>query len=246
MVPGILVALKTYVRGGVDYERSGIEEDAEGRVKKWETTRTMADPDEHKRATETASKASSMISRLCVRTTFGLLCRSDREGELDAAVAQVRQMTMEWNRKAVHSFVYVNAIKGRIADNDEEATRAILNEVSDLFERMNRAIAAADVTDIRATAMQMKRLTAMTTPSTSGVIERGYTAAREAAKAIVKRGEDLSDRVANVKIEIEQESFNDARVSFLDTMASVMPDLPSIDVQRGVSLEVDDTVEVAS
>ncbi len=120
MVPGILVALKTSVNGGVEYARSGVEEDEEGRVKKWETTRLMEDPAERKGANEIASKASNLISRLCVRTSFGLLCRIDREAELDEAVVAMRALVTEWNRKAIHSFVTVSAIKGRIADNDED------------------------------------------------------------------------------------------------------------------------------
>jgi hypothetical protein len=240
MVPGILVALKSSVNGGVEYQRTATEEDADGRVKKWETTRFMEDPAERKAAGVVAGEASRLVARLCVRTTFGLLCRTDREAELDAAVREMREKVSAWNRKATHSFVNVSAIKGRIADNDEEAIRAILDEARDLLDQMDRGMSASDVEVIRSAAMRAKRLSEMMTDESSEQINAALDAARQAARAIVKRGDDLGDRVANVTIEIDREAFDEARFSFLDATSTVVGDLPSIDVGRAAALEVDE------
>lgn len=240
MVPGILVALKTGVNGGVEYRRNTLESDGDGRVSKWETTRYIDDPDERKAAAELVGQASRLISKLCVRTSFGLLCRTDREAELDAAVAEARRLTTEWNRKARHSFIHVSAIKGRIADNDEEALRAIISEASDLLDRMDKGLADADITVIRDAANRAKRLSEMLGKDSSGQIEAAITAARKAARSIVKRGTALNDRVANAIIETERESFEAARFRFLDTVneaTDTVEALPSIDVRRAADLE---------
>lgn len=242
LVPGILVALKTGVNGGVEYRHAEIEEDEEGRVKRWETTRFMEDPAERKAAGELAGKAGWLIARLCVRTSFGMLCRNDREAELDAAVVEARRLATEFNARARHSFVNVSAIKGRIADNDEEATRAILNEVTDLLARMDRGLAEADIGLIRDAASRAGRLSGMMTEDSGTQISAAVKAARQAARAIVKRGEDLSNQIANDVVEAEKASFAKARFSFLEEAATVIEALPSVNLQRGASLEFEEAV----
>lgn len=237
MVPGILVALKTSVSGGIEYQRNALEEDKEGRVKRWETTRIMQDPVERRAAGEAASRAAGLVAKLCVRTSFGLLCRNDREGELDQAVIEMRRQVARWNFGARHSFVYVSAIKGRIADNDEEAMRAIIEEAKELLDRMEQGLTEVDVKLIRDAASRARRLTEMMTEETDAQVTAAITAARQAARAIVRRGDDLADKVAQGLIEAEREVFEKARFSFLETAAGVIDSLPSVDLQRGASLE---------
>jgi hypothetical protein len=244
MMPGILVALRTSVRGGVEYERSELEADDAGRVTRWETTRFMENPAERKAAAELASKAAGLVSKLCIRTTFGLLCRTDREAELDAAVAEMRQTVTEWNQKAEHTFVSVSAIKGRIADNDEEAIRAIVAEARDLLDQMGKGLEEADVDQIRAAALRAKKLSGMMTEDSGDRINAALTAARQAAKAIVKRGDDLSNKVAAVTIQIERDTFNEARFSFLDMAEKITDELPAVDLQRTAALEIEGLDEV--
>ncbi len=252
MVPGILVALKTSVTGGVSYQHQSLEEDEAGKVKRWETTRLMDDPDERKKAAETCGKAANLVARLCVRTSFGLLCRTDREQELDEAVTQMRAMATEWNSKARYSFVNLSAIKGRIADNDEEAIRAILDEARDLLDRMDRGLAQADVKVIRDAAVRATRLSQMMTEDTSVTISKAIAAAREAATAIVKRSGDVADTLDETVIDVERSLFDRARFSFLDSATAVIETLPSVNLQRGASLEIDnpttstETVETES
>lgn len=244
MVPGILVALKTSVRGGVEYHQIPLEEDDEGRVKKWETTRLMDDPAERKAAGELSAKASSLVSKLCVRTSFGMLCRIDKERELDAAVAEMRTLVRAWNSEARHSFVYASAIKGRIADNDEEALRAILDEAKDLLDQMDRGLSESDVEMIRGAAMRAKRLSEMMTEDPAGQISAALTAARSAARAIVKRSADMSNELAATTLTVKKQAFDEARFSFLEMSAEVAEALPSIDMQRTAELEVPELQEV--
>ena len=238
MVPGILVALKTSVRGGVEYQRTDVERSDEGHVKEWHTKRYMDDPAERKAATELVNKLSNSISRLCVRTTFGLLCRTDREAELDAAIRDVRASVREWNATTRYSTVHLNAVKGRIADNDEEAIRAIVDEATDLLDRMERGLSDADVTVIRDAASRAKRLAAMMTPEAAGQIESALEAARDAARAIVRKSGELDARVADAMVQVETEAFAKARFTFLEAAEAAVESLPSVDLGRAGALEV--------
>ncbi len=79
------------------------------------------------------------------------------------------------------------------------------------------------------------------TPESGDRITAAVQAARDAATTIVKRGEDLGDLVANVTIDIEREFFEEARFSFLELATTpVVEALPSIDLQRGAALEIED------
>jgi hypothetical protein len=238
MVPGILVALKTSVRGGVEYVRSDIERSDQGHVKEWHTKRFMEDPEERKQATELVNKLSNSIARLCVRTTFGLLCRTDREAELDEAIRAVRSEVREWNATTRYSTVHLNAVKGRIADNDEEAIRAIVEEATELLDRMERGLTDADVKVIRDAAGRAKKLAAMMTPEAAGHIESALEAARDAARAIVRKSGELDARVADAMIAVEAEAFSKARFTFLEAAEASVEALPSVDLARGAALEV--------
>jgi hypothetical protein len=245
MVPGILVALKTRVRGGIEYQRTALDEAEDGTVKKWETTRYMEDPAERERANELRSKAARSVSKLCVRTTFGLLCRIDREDELDEAVVAMRAMVTEFNRTAEHCFVSASVIKGRIADNDEEAIRAIIDEAQEVLEAMDGALAEAAknadedaVKAVRKAADRAKALKGMMTPESASRIDNALEAARATARVIVKRGEDLGDRVATALVNAERDQFDKARFAFLDMAEVTLNSLPGVNLQRVAGLEV--------
>jgi hypothetical protein len=240
MRPGILVALKSRVSGGVEYQHSGVEEDEDGKVKRWETTRVMEDPEERKAAGDALQKAVRLVNSLCTRTTFGLLCPVDREAELDAAVVQMREACRVWNAQATYSFIYASAIKGRIADNDEEALRAIVEEATEVLERMDKSLSDADLKQIRKAADDAKALSAMMTPESAGQLTAAYEAARRAARAITKKAGDMDARVADALIEVQQEAFNKARFAFLETSAEAIEALPSVDLNRGAQLEIED------
>jgi hypothetical protein len=235
MRPGILVALNTSVRGGVHYTRRDLEND--GSVARWETTRQMEDPEEHKRAQEVRSLASSAIWRLCIHTTFGLLCPLEREEELDLAAAAARSAVDLWNAQASHTWVTVNVVKGRIADNDEEALRALLAEATDLVERMDQGLARADVSAIRAAASKARSLIEIMDEESGERISEAVEAARKAAREIVKRvgveGQSAEEAVAS----INREAFDKARFAFLDIAESELDALPAVDVQRMAEIE---------
>src|SRR5262245_23802970 len=98
--PGYLVALKTAIRGGVEYKRIILEQMATkqgGRRKKWETTRTVRDAGEYRRAIEARSQATQEIRKVAAMTSFGLIVPLDRSDDLDAAVARAQARADAFN-----------------------------------------------------------------------------------------------------------------------------------------------------
>src|SRR5574341_894396 len=160
--PGLLVSMKTSIKGGVDYLRAEIERDrtteAGERVAKWETTRTIHDPQEYGRAIQARGKARSAIISACNQTSFGLLCPEAREPELRTAIEVARIIADDFNTTAQHSTIEVYVITGRVAQNDVEAARAIAAEVRDLMEAMQAGIKATDATAIREAASKARAL----------------------------------------------------------------------------------------
>ena len=151
--PGLLVSLKTTIRGGVDYRRvdlDAVRKSNNGEaVTRWETTRTIEDPEEHERAVKVRGKANGLIRGVCSFTSFGLLCPYDREERLDSAIEEARRLTEDFNSTATHSDVSVYVLRGRIAETDEEATRALVSEVQGLLSAMESGIRGGEVKTIR-------------------------------------------------------------------------------------------------
>ena len=231
--PGLLVSLKTSVRGGVDYQRQEIGQDhttAEGeRVAKWETTRTITDPAEYERAVQARGKARNTITTVCCDSSFGLLCPDTREQELQAAIEAARQLANDYNKTAAASRIEVYVLLGRVAQNDVEAARAISAEVRELLDDMKAGITSADPEIIRDAANKARQIGGMLTDETAAQVSAAVNEARKAARDIVKRVEKAGEQAGKVVAELSIKSIEAARFAFLDMgdTAPVQHDAPA-------------------
>jgi len=241
--PGILVSVKSTVSGGVHYDRVDLEnsKDEDGSAyARWQTTRTVDDPEEHERATSTRSRALGAIRRVCSRTSFGLLCPENRAAELDAAIAQARQLAAEHNDKSQSTRVQIFVLKGRVASTDEEAARAIGDEVRGLLDEMNRAIDKLDAEAIRRAADSARQLAAVLSDEQQAKVGDAIAQARKAARVIVKRIETDGEAASIVLKDIQRGSIERARIAFLDFEESTQKPaepLPAVQLQRFDAVE---------
>ena len=239
--PGLLVSLKTSIRGGVNYQRTEIDPehtDADGaRIATWQTTREIADPLEFERATEARSRARSIVTAVCCPSSFGLLCPFNREAELAEAIAAARVITDAHNTTARQSHIEVCVLAGRIAQDDAEAVRAINSELRDLMDGMTAGIKAADSEAIREAANKARALGGMLTENVAGKVTDAIAQARRAAREIVKRVEKAGESAADVVKELNNDKIASARFAFLDlddAPATVTQEAPSA---RPIELE---------
>src|SRR5262245_49180805 len=90
--PGLLVSLKSSVRGNVSYIRRDLENEEKMKDgsshSRWETERTIEDLKEHERAVETRTKARNVIGKVCAHSAFGLLCPDTNEKLLEEAIEE--------------------------------------------------------------------------------------------------------------------------------------------------------------
>jgi hypothetical protein len=246
--PGILVALKSTVSGGVKYQRVDIEraETAAGAaLAKWETTRVIEDPAEHDRAVKTRAKALAEVRALCAATSFGLLCPVDREEQLDAALERARELVKAHNETATFTHTAIYVLKGRIASTDEEAARAIGQEISALVASMNDGISKLDVGAIREAASKAQDIAAMLGEDQAKAVASAVEQARRAARQIVKRVQKDGEAAAIVLADIQRGALEKARIAFLDFDGPAAPEAgaseaaPAINVQRVGELELE-------
>lgn len=225
--PGILVALRTRVTGGVEYRREDLGEPGETAkadegfsdaafVERWETTRIVENVEEYDRAKACRGAAQAAIGRVCVRTDFGLLCLASREAELDAAIAAAQSLAREHNRTACCTVVEIYALKGRVAETDDEAARGIASEVRSLLDQMDAGVAAGDPKAVREAAGRAKKLAQLLDETTSGRVSDAVAEAREAARVITKRVVDGEEALAAVLADIKSDAREAARFAFLD------------------------------
>lgn len=218
--PGLLVSLKTSVKGGVAYRRVDLDpehETPEGTQEaRWETTRTIEDPAEFERAVKVRSKCRSVVTAVCAASDFGLLCPTLREKELEAATAEARKIAAEFNASATRCQIEVYTLVGRVASDDAEAARAINSEVRELLDAMEAGAKAADPEAIRAAANRARSLGAMLTEEAAGKVNSAIEQARAAAREIVKRVSKAGELAATVAAELKVDAIQTARFAFLD------------------------------
>lgn len=230
--PGLLVSLKTSIRGGVTYTRRDLApefgapvateatEAARAMVDTWETTRVIADAEEHRRAIETRGRCRTAIVRECIASSFGLLCPQSREAELQAGITEAQRIAAEFNATARHSRIDVFTLSGRVASDDAQAARAIGAEVRELVSAMESGIRAADPAAIREAAAKARALAGMLAPEVSGNVSAAIEAARKAARDIVRRVEKEGEAAADVVQSIRMDAFDGSRFAALDLDAS--------------------------
>lgn len=216
--PGLLVALKTSVRGGVAYVRKDLDATQEegSKLQRWETEKRIENVEEFDAATAARSKARTLVASVCSSSSFGLLCPQANEKELDVAIASAKAVAALHNSNASHTQVEVFVIVGRIAQTDEEAARAIGSEVKDLLDQMKDATKRGDVEAIREAANKARELGAIlsddVSKQVSGAIEEARRNARELVKRVQKDGENVADVIKDLYIQ----KIDTARSSFLD------------------------------
>jgi len=245
--PGILVALSTRMRGGVAYSRVdlnasdiAIPEGAE--VARWETKRVIDDAEEHERGVKARGKARSLITAVTIPSSFGLLCPTDREGMLNEAFAQARQIVKEFNDGAKSTRIDVFVLKGRIASTDEESVQAIADEVKELLSEMEEGISDLSVDRIRDAAQKAKSMTAMLEDDQARAVASAVDQARKAARAIVKRVEKEGEDGAIVLQDLQRGEIEKARMMMLDLSDAPLasaPEAPAVNMQRFAALETE-------
>lgn len=243
--PGLLVSVKSTVAGGVSYQREDLAADPEAEgasVTVWKTKRVIDDPVEHEAATKCRSAALAMIRRCCASTSFGLLCPTDQEGALDAAIKGARALVEEFNDTATRTRVAVFALKGRVASNDAEAARAITDEIAGLVTAMSTGINEFDPKKIKEAANKARELSGMLSEGRQEKIGAAIEQARKAARTIVKRIEKEGEARELVMLDIQRGQIESARIAFLDLSSEPVADViltPAVDGQRFADLDLD-------
>jgi hypothetical protein len=213
--PGLLVSLKTSLRGNVKYSTTdlGTTVTVDGAEEaRWETNRHIADKAELERATKARSKARSVVSGVCAQSAFGLLCLESRRDELETAIMEAEAIARDFNASAALSRLSFNVVVGVIAPDDARAVRAINSEMSDLLANMAEGMKNLNPQAIRDAANRARSVGQMLTSDMQAKVADAINVARQTAREMIKAAEvgvGEVDRLAIAKIA-------DARTAFLD------------------------------
>jgi hypothetical protein len=215
--PGLLVSLKTTIRGGITYKREdyGTRVDADREISAWETTRTIANREEYARAVKVRGAAVQTIRRVCSVTSFGLLCPTGEIQALDAAIVGARALADAFNSGAIHSRIDVYVMRGEIVDSEGEATRAIAAEIADLLAQMEAGIGRLDVKSVRDACNKAREISTALEATGRAPVQRAIDAARRAARQIAKRVEKRGERAGAVLRSLRLDPIMAARFAFV-------------------------------
>ncbi len=235
--PGFMLSLSSKMTGGVAYELHEAETSLTGSLltKRRDSTTTVFDVEEHDRAVKVRGEARYAITRLCVKTPFGLLCPEDNEAAMDAGVILAKKMADEFNATSVYTKISIYTLKGKILGNDEENARAIAGEMRSLLSEMGRAIEKMDPKLIREAIQKATEVSEMLVEEqaekVSAAIEMARVAAREIAKTVKKKGLGAINVVTEYREELA--ALKTAENAFLDfeEPAEVTDEVPGVQVK---------------
>jgi len=244
--PGLLVSLKTSLRGNIVYDRRDIEPEHEikgGALKSvWETKRVITDPIEYAAGTKVRDRARSMIKGACIWSNFGLLCPEGKAENLNRAVADARREAEAFNATSKLSKIEIYVITGRVARDDVEAARSIKSEVRELMQIMETGLKNLDVKTVREAAGRLRGVGQMLSDENKDKVTIAVDAARKAATLAAKAakaGEQASVEVDLVTIR----KIAEQRTAFLDLEETAEVATPT-HVGRVVDFEAEGTTEV--
>lgn len=214
--PGYLVGLKTSVTGNVTYDKQVIEPERivrSGAAKaKWQTERTVTDPEEHVKASQVRMKARMCIVNVCAKSAFGLLCPKADIGKLNEAVAEATRLAKAFNVTSNLTKIDVRVLTGEIAHNGVQAARAINSEIREIMSNMAEAVKNLDAKAIRDMVKKAKDIDSMLAPESSEKVKGAIGKARVAARKITKAGEDAAQEIDREAVR----AIAEARTAFLD------------------------------
>lgn len=238
--PGLLVNMFTKVEGNVKYHN--IDRDVQ-RMDRTEVTdihtrKQVNDVDEQERAIKVRTKIRGLILKVCVTTAFSnmLLCPTgqiedaegnmvEREQLLREAIAEARRLADEFNSTARTTRIDFYCMTGIVARDDVETVRAITKEIRQLMDDMQSGVKALDAKAIRDAANKATETGKVLTPEAGTRLDSAITAARQAARKIVKAGEQAAkevDRQALRKIRMARNSFLDIEIEGAEVRAPKM------------------------
>jgi hypothetical protein len=239
--PGLLVSLATSVTGNVSYAKETIEAETEvegspGKMRaKWETTRYTADAAEHEAAIKVRGKARSLITSVCAKSKFGLLCPENMIPEFDKAVGEAERLVEAFNAQATITTVGLYVVAGNVSPDDARAVKAIKAEISALMEVMANGVKNLDPQAIREAALKAKSVAQMLSPRAEAEVAAAVQAARKAATAIKAAGETAAQEVDLLAVR----AITEARMAFLDLDGEQAVQAP-VEVGLGIDLMPDE------
>lgn len=213
--PGVMVALTVRTKGNVQYAKVDLENgttDAGEAKARWETTRVIADPEEFKKAQEARSKARTIISAVCARTSFGLIALESKKDKLDEAIRAARAGIDEFNADARMTNLSLSVMLGRIAADDKEAVAAMNAEMRDIIDQMEVAVKNIDAEAIRKAAIAARSAAKVLSPEAAAQVSGAIAASRDFATRIKAAANVASIAVDTVAVQ----ALSTARTAFLD------------------------------
>lgn len=232
--PGLLVNVKTSIKGNVSYDKSDEKVKAKGKteISTWETEKTVLDAAEQKAATEVRSKARNLVVGVCYASEFGLMCPKSSRDALDKAFVEARKLCATFNETSKVTKLKFNAIAANINPNDVEAIRAINGEVRDLLGEMKAGISELDVERVRDAANRATKIGNMLAPEAKSKIDEAIKSVRATAVAMVKAGDQAAEAIDKATIA----KLNAARTAFLDMEDATEVQAPADSTGRALDL----------
>lgn len=233
--PSVLLGKSISRAAGITYQRTLLDESEKGGTesRRWETLRVIPNVDEFKASGALVAECNRALMKVCVKTAVGLLCSKDNEKALDDTVAEIRSMIETANETYATVRISAAFVKGVIESSDDEAAKAITQDIQGFLANLYDAIEKCDVKKIRQTVLSMKGIDTLLPSVESEKIKAAMMAAKKVAKTIVAEVEKKGREITEVKQEFDLSEIDVARIAFVEiapTAAAMAAEPPAPDI----------------
>lgn len=236
----LLVGGRISRSGPVTYEKEGEDTKVERTVVTTEervrtTRRTIRDLEGYEAAVKLIGQLNSGLSKICITSLFGRLCRLDKEQELRDYIREARILAKKHNDSALGRLhkVQVRLVPGFIAGDAERVAKGLVTEMQDLFTEMQGALDRNDVKAIRDVADRMREAAPVFKGKEQEKINAAIKSARKMARKLVSEVQKKGRLIEEVKMEVSTEAVSRARMDFLAMPSDFDADLEEPAVEAG-------------
>jgi hypothetical protein len=237
----LLIINKLSVEKGVHYAIKQLETDTPGETgttTRWETTKTVDDPEERKRGINLVERLNTHIRKTTegVKCSFGIVAPMKAEEVLDEVNSYVKREVNEFNATARFTHIEFRPMVVKLASDDERAMKAMSEQITGTLDELQSAMDKFDIKNVRAVVSKLVGFDKIIPNGRGKAITDLIKTVRKQASAFIKSaGEKVNDMEA-AKAQIDASVVDRARFAVFaapgETVDTASLGLKTVDAGR--------------
>jgi len=216
--PSFIIVGDVAVRGGVQYTVNNPDEWEEGSEhhKRWETHRTIFDPEEYNSGRATKARLQRQLNEVCTRSAIGLICPYEFEDRYREIVESIKSEIKDWNDIAKTCKLSFYPVEFEIEGANQKVAEALMRQLIELMEDLREALNKGDFKEVRNLLRNKKGFSEILPDDLGQDLREALESAREQAKELAKQARENADQFELVQRAVDTSKVSLARLAFVE------------------------------